>query len=215
MSATAFVSVAFGDKRYIEQQARLNVSIREIYPDAKIFSWTNQMPPESPSFSKSLYGFKPYAVKYALSEGFTRVMFFDPAIVLTDKIDYYQDIIKDYGVLAAQDDNKLTRFCSDAALSYAGVSRSEIYDWHLVGGSFYYFDFDLQLCNDIFSHWLTAEQKGLFGSQADQASGKLDHGHRNDEAMMALALYCNRSKPLTGDVRYNCDNGITRKYHFK
>lgn len=215
MNGVAFVSVAFGDKRYIQQQERLNFSIREIYPKAVVYSWTDRMPPEAPSFAKSLYGFKPYAVKAALSDGFTKIMFFDPAIVLTDKIDYYCDIIKDYGVLAAQDDNKLTRFCSDAALSYAGVSREEISEWHLVGGSFYYFDFDLQLCNNIFSHWLTAERKGLFGSQSDQASGRLDHAHRNDEAMMALALYSNGSKPLTGDVRYNCDGGITKKYHFK
>lgn len=217
MTETAFVSVAFGDKRYLEQQERLNFSIRNIYPDAPIYAWTDKMPPESPTFRNSLYGFKPYAIKAALSDGYTKIMFFDPAIVLVNKIDYYQEIVKDYGVLAAQDDNKLTRFCSDAALEYAGRSREEISEWHLVGGSFYYFDFDLQLCNDIYSHWLVAERKGLFGSQSDQASGKLDHAHRNDEAMMALALYCCGSKPLTGDVRYNCESdvAITRKFHFK
>lgn len=215
MTDVAFVSVAFGDKRYIEQQAKLNHSIRQIYPDASIFYWTDKMPPGSRSFSQSLYGFKPHAVKAALDDGFKKIMFFDPAIVLTDKIDYYQEIVKDYGVLAAQDDNKLTNFCSDAALRYAGVERWAMQDWHLVGGSFYYFDFNLKLCQDIFDNWMTSEKMGLFGSQAEQASGKLDHGHRNDEAMMALALYIEGSKPLTGDVRYNCDGGITKKYHFK
>lgn len=214
---TCFVDVAFGDQRYLDQQVRLHASIFNIYPDATIFTWTNEMPPGSKPFNESMYGFKPHAVKYALSQGFKQIMFFDPAITLTDKIDYYQDIVKDYGVLAAQDDNLLTKFCMDRALVYADVSREDIEEaqWHLVGGSFYYFDFELQLCQDIFSHWLIAERIGLFGSQKEQASGKLDHGHRNDEAMMSLALYCNNSTPLTGDVRYNCEGGITRKKHFK
>ena len=214
---TAFVDVAFGDQRYLEQQERLHVSILNIYPDATIFSWTNEMPPGAKSFNDSMYGFKPHAILHAVKRGFKQVMFFDPAVILMDKIDYYQEIVKDYGVIAAQDDNLLTKFCMDRALDYAGFSRNDIEEqkFHLVGGSFYYFDFNLVLCNSIFTHWLTAERLGLFGSQREQASGKLDHGHRNDEAMMALALYANGSKPLTGDVRYNCEGGITKKYHFK
>lgn len=211
---TCFVDCAFGDQRYLDQQVRLHASILNIYPDAKIFSWTNEMPPGSRSMSESLYGFKPHAVKYALDQGFKQIMFFDPAITLTDKIDYYQDIVKGYGVLAAQDDNKLSKFCDQRSLDYYQIGQFTIEDWHLVGGSFYYFDFNVELCNTIFDRWMITEKLGLFGSQKEQASGKL-HGHRNDEAMMALALYTSGSKPLTGDVRYNCEGGITRKYHFK
>lgn len=214
---TAFCCVAFGDHRYIEQQARLRHSILQIYPDAPLFFWTNEMPPGARSMSESLYGFKPHAVKAALDAGYKQIMFFDPAIVLVDKIDYYQDIVKDYGVLAAQDDNKLGRFCYDKALNFYRLTRNDIKDWHLVGGSFYYFDFDLPQCQIIFSSWYVSEQRGLFGSQKEQASEQL-HGHRNDEAIMALALYTSGSKPLTGDVRYNCENKeveIIAKKHFK
>lgn len=213
----AWVSVAFGDKRYLEQQERLKHSIGMIYPDAKLFFWTNEMPPGSRSFSDSLYGFKPHAVKYALDQGYQKVMFFDPACILMKPIDFYQSKVKEYGVCCAQDDNKLSPFCGERGLKYYGYSREDIKDFHLVGGSFYYFDFSLNLSRLIFDDWLSAEKLGLFGSQSEQASGQLQ-GHRNDEAMMALALYYFGSKPMSDDVRYNCENKeveIIGKFHFK
>lgn len=213
----AFTSVAFGDKRYIEQQTRLKHSILQIYPDAPLFFWTNEMPPGARPMNESLYGFKPHAVQYAWDQGYKKIMFFDPAIILMKPIDFYQEKVKEYGVCCAQDDNKLSPFCGDGALKYMDLTREEIKDWHLVGGSFYYFDFDLPLCNDIFQEWGMSEVNGYFGSQQEQASGKLQ-GHRNDEAMMALALYTNGSKPMSGDVRYNCENKdlcILDKKHFK
>jgi hypothetical protein len=209
----AFVCVAFGEQ-YVAQQHRLKESILKIYPSANLFFWTDELPKGSKHFYDSLYGFKPHAVEYALHKGFKKIVFFDPAIILMDKIDYYETIVKDYGVLAIQDDNKLSRWCYKKATDYFNINRHRITDWHLVGGSFYYFDFNLLLCHTIFNKWIDAERKGLFGSQYDQASGKL-HGHRSDEAIMALSLYSSGSKPLTGDTRYNCDGGITIKKHFK
>lgn len=213
----AFVSVAFGDKRYIEQQARLKHSIQMIYPDAPMFFWTNEMPPGARSMDESLYGFKPHAVYHAWKNRYDRVMFFDPAIILTKPIDFYQQQVREYGVCCARDDNKLSPFCGDRALDACGLTREDIKDWHLVGGSFYYFDFGLTLSKAIFLDWYDAEVYDLFGSQKEQASGQLQ-GHRNDEAMMAIALYTNGSKPMSDDVRYNCENKeveILAKKHFK
>lgn len=209
----AFVCVAFG-KAYVEQQKRLHDSILAIYPSAPLMFWTDALPTGSKKFYDSLYGFKPHAVKAAKDRGYTRICFFDPACILMKSMDYYQDIVKDYGVLAIQDDNKLSKWCYDPALKFFDVTRHEIQNWHLVGGSFYYFDFDLPLCNTIFMKWYNAEKQGLFGSQYDQAAGKL-HGHRSDEAIMSLALYTSGSKPLSGDTRYNCEDGIIDKKHFK
>lgn len=217
MNDVAYCSVAFGDKRYIEQQQRLKHSILQIYPNAPLFFWTNEMPPGARSMSESLYGFKPHAVRAVLIAGYKQIVFFDPACILIKPIDHYQNIVEDYGVLAVQDDNKLSSFCYDRALNRYNLSRNDIKDWHLVGGSFYYFDFNIDLCMRIFNKWLVAEQNGLFGSQKEQASEQLK-GHRNDEAMMSLALYTSGSKPLSEDHRYNCENeevAIIRKFHFK
>ena len=64
MENVAFTSVAFGP-RYVEQQERLSLSIYNIYPEATIFSWTDEMPPCASEHNESLYGFKPRAVQYA------------------------------------------------------------------------------------------------------------------------------------------------------
>lgn len=175
------------------------------------------MPPGSRSFSESMYGFKPHAVRAALVAGYNQIMFFDPAIILLKPIDFYQQKVKDHGVCCAQDDNKLSPFCYDKALHEYQLTREKIKDWHLVGGSFYYFDFNLDLCNKIFMRWFSSERNGLFGSQMEQASEQLN-GHRNDEAMMSIALYTLGSTPMSGDVRYNCENKevcIIDKKHFK
>lgn len=213
MNDPCFVCVAFGPL-YVEQQKRLKESILAIYPNAPLLFWTDELPPGSKSFYKSLYGFKPYAVKTALERGYKRICFFDPAMILTGKIDLYDLMVKQYGVLAAKDDNKLQRWCYQKALDHFKLSKSDIRDWHLVGGSFYYFDFDLPLCQTIFDKWIQAERLGLFGSQQEQASNKL-HGHRSDEAIMALALYTSGSRPIQGYSGYNCEGGITIKRHFK
>lgn len=213
----AFVSVAFGDQRYLDQQVRLKASIYGIYTDPVIFFWRHKLPTGSRSMSDSLYGFKPHAVNYARQAGYTKICFFDPAVVLVKPVDHYLEMVKDYGVIAVQDDNKLSPFCGDRALSYYGLTRKDISTWHLVGGSFYFFDFDLPLCQNIFHEWIETEKLGLFGSQKEQASGQLQ-GHRNDEAMMALALYTCGSRPVDDDHRYNCENdeiAILKKYHFK
>ena len=213
----AYCCVAFGDKRYIEQQARLKHSILQIYPDAPLFFWTNEMPPGARSMNESLYGFKPHAVRAALDAGYQKICFFDPAIILVKPVDHYLNIVKDYGVLAVHDDNKLSPFCYDKALNIYGLTRAAIKDWHLVGGSFYFFDFDMELCHTIFNKWYLDETMGYFGSQKEQASEQLK-GHRNDEAMMALSLYTSGSRPINDDHRYNCENmdvEILTKKHFK
>jgi hypothetical protein len=188
-----------------------------IYPEATIFSWTNEMPPGSRSMNDSLYGFKPHAVEYALDQGYKKIMFFDPAILLMKPINFYMYEAHKYGVCCARDDNKLSQFCDDRSLESFELTREDIKDWHLVGGSFYYFDFNLELCQQVFSTWIYAEKIGLFGSQREQASGKLQ-GHRSDEAIMALALYSAGTVPMSEDVRYNCENKeveIIGKKHFK
>ena len=212
----AFVCVAFGDK-YIEQQVRLKESILNIYPNADLFFWTGgDLPIVSQTFYASLYGFKPHGVTAAYNAGFTKIVFFDPAVILLDKLDYYDDLLKEYGVLAVQDDTKLKTVISKDCINYFGIDDDWLDGKNLVGGSFYYFDFEVESCKKIFSEWKLAEEKGVFGSQEQQAQGLIG-AHRSDETVMAICLYRNGSKPLPySGSRYNWDaNPIMDKKHFK
>jgi hypothetical protein len=213
-SEIAFVNVAFGDQRYIDQQKNMLASIVKFYPNNPVYLWTDQLPAGSRKFYDSLYGFKPHAVQHARNNGWTKICFLDPACYLMDKLDYYDSFVKEKGVLAVRDDNKLVKFCYKKALDHFGQTRQSIADWHLVGGSFYYFDFEVPVCSVIFDKWMGAEKAGLFGSQYEQASGQM-HGHRSDESIMSLALYTSGVLPMTDDAKYNSENCIIAKKHFK
>ena len=185
-------------------------------PDVRLFSWIDRMPDGARPFAESLYGFKPHCIKIALDSGYRKIFWIDCTAVVQDKLDYYDQFTKEHkGVLAVQDDNKLTGFCSDRALDYIGKKRDYLKNKHLVGGSLYYFDFDVPGCEYIFGRWYESELKGLFGSYVEECGERLQ-GHRSDETMLSLFLYEGGSKPFTGATRYNWEKGgIIQKMHFK
>lgn len=213
MDDLVFCCVAFGPE-YCKQQVRLRHSIREIYPKANFNFYTNQLPKGSREFSDSLYGFKPHLVKDALDKGFKRIICLDPAMILVGKIDGFLK----YPVVAVKDDSVLWNVTSERCAKFYRITRDEIKEneWHLVGGSFYYFDFNEQITHNIFNTWYAAEVNGLFGSQQEAASEQLQ-GHRYDETLMALAMYFNDVEPQSPyQVGYCVDsNPIWRKLHFK
>lgn len=209
----AFCCVAFGEK-YVEQQARLKESILKFYPNANLFFYTDALPEGSKSFFDSLYGFKPWAVLAALNAGFRKIAFFDPACIVLDRLDYYDKYVRNYGVLAVKDDNQLK--LSNRVRDYFTLPGDYTDNKNSVGGSFYYFDFNYELCRSIFNTWLECEEKGLFGTQMEAASEGLQ-GHCYDESCMALSLYLRGSEPFPyGGSRYHMDqNPIIDKRHFK
>jgi hypothetical protein len=210
MTDPCFLSVAFGE-RYIEQQNRLDVSISAIYPDAHMW-WVNQYPIRSKPHLDSLYGFKVHAVQWALNKGHKKIIWLDTACILQQPVDYWFN--HNQPVLAAKDDNALSKCIGDKALKY--YSNPDIIGMHLVGGSVYVFDFSHIDCQKIFDHWAKAEADGIFGSQQEQASGKIN-GHRHDESCMSMALYQNGYEPMPCDLmKYNeGPNSIIIKNHFK
>lgn len=212
MKPIAFVSCAFKDPRYIEQQARLIESINKHHPEAHGFHWTDQLPPGSPPFLESLYGFKVHAVMHAYSEGYERILFLDPACILLDRIDFLFDLCRKHGVVAVKDDNKLP--ASNAALEYFHYRREDIANFHLVGGSVY--AFDMYYSKSVFMEWYKAERNCIFGSQTEAASERLQ-GHRYDETCMALSLYRHGFEPVGHDVARYCngENTAIDKKHFR
>lgn len=216
--SVAITSQSMGDA-YIIQQQRLKESILSVYPDGELLFWVDSYPEGAKPFLDSLYGFKPHAVQAALDAGFTKVVWCDTAIILHDKIDFYDEFMKEHGgVIAIQDDSALINVTSDYCLQYFEWDRPDLKDRHLVGGSFLYFDFEIEGCKKVFNKWRDAEQRGIFGSQWEESAGKLN-GHRADETVLAMSLYYWGFKPFTHkyDTRYctGAFNTIVTKKHFK
>lgn len=212
MDDVCFVSVAFG-QAYLEQQKRLEASIRSIYPEAKTLFFHGRLPDSSRSFYDSLYGFKPHAVAEA-KQRYRKVIWLDPAMLLVDKIDR----LMAFDFVAVYDSSRLSQTISDKYLKACGRTREEIdaLGWNLVGGSFYLFDFDSATTNAIFHNWFLDEKAGHFGSQYEAASEQIN-SHRNDESCMAMAVYTNGRKPNTAEEVGYCvnENAIFQKKHFK
>lgn len=212
MTDITFLSVAFGE-RYVEQQTRLVDSIRTVYPDAPMMMWTDALPEGSKPFKESLYGFKVHAVKAALKAGYKKIIWLDTACILQQSVDYWFSL--NQPVLAAKDDNALSKCIAQKALFW--YSKPSVPDsWHLVGGSVYVFNFDQPDCQKIFDNWAAAEAHGVFGSQAEQSSGKINQ-HRHDESCMSMALYQYGYEPVQCDLmKYNQGaDSIIIKDHFK
>lgn len=212
MKPICFVSAAFNEKRYIEQQTRLIESIDKYHPEAEGFHWTDELPPGAQPFLNSLYGFKVHAVMHAYNEGYERILFLDPACILLDRIDFLFELCPRHGVVAVKDDNKLP--ASNSALSHFGYRREDIADLHLVGGSVY--AFNMYYSKQVFKEWYKSERFGIFGSQTEASSERLQ-GHRYDESCMALALHKHGFGPVGPDVaRYmQGENSAIDKKHFK
>lgn len=210
MTDFIIISCAFG-KRYLEQLDRLEASVKAIYSHFPMMSWRNEQVPGRPH-RESLYGFKVHAVQAALDKGYSKIIFLDPACILQHPVDYWFDL--NLPVMAVKDDNKLDKMIGKKALNY--YDNPDITGWHLVGGSLYVFDFYRDGCSKIFFDWQKAESDGIFGSQAELSSEKIN-GHRMDESCMAMAMYSHGVRPVGHDVaRYNQnEDSIIIKKHFK
>ncbi len=213
MDDVIFTSVAFG-QQYLEQQKRLEASIREIYPEANMLFFAGRLPDTSRPFEDSLYGFKPHAILEA-SQRFKKVVWLDPAMILTGPIDR----LLDHSIVAVRDESSLADCFADKYFNLTtSVTREDFrkYKVHLVGGSLYYFDFTQDMAKNVFQMWYDMERSGWFGSQQEQASEQIN-SHRNDESCMALSMYLHGVQPVTPEEVGYCveENQMWAKRHFK
>jgi len=209
-----FTSYCFGDA-YLEQQNRLHESILAIYPDANLHFINESEETGKPKFQQSLYGFKVDLVRECRRLGFKKIIFFDTAICLNTKVDYWFELIKQHGVLAPVDRQLLSNVTSNDCLRYNGLNRDEVSEWNLVGGSVYVFDFDLPLCTSIFTEWSLMEEFGIFGKQDDLSHDRLQ-SHRMDETCMAIAMKLNGVTGLGHEeIKYAYEHPETKSLHGK
>lgn len=217
----AFCSVAFhsntASDAYIQQQVRLKQSIEKLYSphEYELFFYTNEYPPGARPFLESLYGFKPHAVWHAAAKEYKHIVWLDTAMVLQQRLDFYQSLLAQYPVLAIKDETKLRNVTSDKCLLTLKLTRNSLHDNNLVGGSFYYFNLHNVVAEEILQEWTFLEMNNCFGSQDEESAGQLQ-GHRHDEACMALSMYKHGIKPIEPELaKYNREDGIMIKKHFK
>lgn len=135
-------------------------------------------------FQQSLYGFKPHAIQKAIDAGYKLVIWFDPSVLPTCRIEELFNELKKTDMMVIKGDRSLSYMTNDKAYNWFGLSKGDTVNINHIGGTFYGFNFNNPKTVEVFNLWKEAEESGIFGNQDDFMAG-----HWCDESCMALAMF--------------------------
>jgi len=187
----AIVSFAIGDyyTKFLEKQI---TSLKEFAPDVTHIYWKDVYPPGSHSHHESAYGFKVYAIKEALKQGFEQIIWIDSAFYAFNKLDYIWNTLSERGVYVLKDALLLAEHTMPKVMNYFGESYDSLIQkkWTTTGGSPYGFDFTKEIARTIFDQFEQAEKNNTFGTAEEvtnsSGAGGFCKGHRMDESVMSF-----------------------------
>lgn len=184
MNKRCIVNVSTGEF-YIKQQNRLIDSVMPfVKMGGRMMYWHDEFPGDI-THEKSPYGFKPRAIKYAYSEGYTSILWCDsPAGAVKEDITPIFEKIEQHGYYAMSHHDPLENWVGDTALKRFGMTRDQLRGFHLPSGSCYGFDLSQVWVRRLFDLFCQYEEEGLFKSEVIGP----DKWHRHDEAILALLL---------------------------
>lgn len=115
------INVATG--RYVRGQKRLAECIEE--QGYEFMSWTDRMPPGSPSHLDIPFAFKAWAMKAAMDAGFTTLLWADSCILPVAPIDALFEKIEREGCWISNNGWTNAEWTADSAYSDLNVTREE------------------------------------------------------------------------------------------
>jgi hypothetical protein len=187
--------------RYVPLQQRLNESLSRTGWGA-LLSWTDRLPPGSPSHDDAPYGFKLYAIADALNRGFTSVLWLDAPCVAVQPVHAVFWAMERHGHVFISGGEKLGNWASDACLAAFGIPRDAAMEMPLLNGAFIGLDLESLQTLEWHRRMVESCEAGLFKGAAltehappdvrarnvDKDTGHLSDdprcwGHRHDEAV--------------------------------
>jgi hypothetical protein len=130
----AILNVATG--RYVALQDRLVRSLKSAGWTGGVLTWTDALPPGSPSHEDAPYGFKLYAIAEAMKQGYLSVLWLDAPCVATKPPAPVFDWIERDGHCFVSGDERLGNWASDACLDAFGIPRDAAMSMPLLNGAF-------------------------------------------------------------------------------
>lgn len=185
MSDCVLLNVATGD--YVRWQRRLMNSLGAVkFPYAAKF-WTNELPPSSPQHSDQPYGFKLFAIKWAVEQGYKNILWIDSGLwAIRPVAPIFEAIARD-GYYMTRDENKVATYCSDEALRWHGVTREAMRHVHLASGALVGICPGSDAGAQVWAWWLAAYEAGLYRGTVSKHSGQEDH--RGDESILGMLAH--------------------------
>ena len=153
-------------------------------------------PDGCPTHAEVPYGFKPWMVDRARSEGYEQVLWLDSACVPVKPLGPLFDLIALDGVVLPVGRRPTWEWCSDACAEKMGVSRSRLLGmcptiWACVMG----FDFRHATANEFLDRWLAYSRDGVcFHGAYTNENGEVSadpnvKGHRHDQAVASILAF--------------------------
>jgi hypothetical protein len=121
------VSIAMGE-RYAPLLVRQIQSMRDVADLSGATVFFNEFPPGAPrnlTAPMAAYCAKPFAMRWALQQGFELLLWLDSACYITGKLDPVWEHIAEHGYYVQDNGWKLGQWSSDAALKTFGITRDE------------------------------------------------------------------------------------------
>ncbi|MBV8879154.1 MAG: hypothetical protein JO332_04230 [Planctomycetaceae bacterium] len=196
----ALVNVATG--RYVPLQRRLVNSAAAVGWTGGLLTWTDALPPGSPSHDEAPYGFKLYAISEALRKGYTSVLWLDAPCRAALPLGPIFEAIERDGHCFVSSGERLGNWASDDCLAAFGIPRDAAMTLPLLNGAFLGLDLEHARTREWYRRIVQQCEAGLFRGAAltehappevrarniDKDTGPLSDdprcwGHRHDEAV--------------------------------
>lgn len=159
----------------------------------KIFCWVDEYPPNSPTHQDNPYGFKIAAIREAIGQGYRTFLWLDSSVWCTKTPHQIFDLTIDNGVFGFRTGYNLAQTCSDAALSWAGITRDEAEQLPEIASGVCGLHLDNPNAAKVWELWAEGCDHGLFKNNRlhdlnDSADPRFLHA-RQDQSLWSLAIH--------------------------
>lgn len=173
MSKRAIISLANQRGRYIQNLSRLAESLRNNF-DGDFLGFIGEASVGAPLHADNPYAFKIYAIKHAIDQGYTSLLWLDSSCFAIKKVSPIFDEIETNGYIMQEAGHFAGTWTNDSTLEYFGVTRDEAMEMPCYGNAGF---LGLNMLSDIgrvfFTNWKLAMESGCF-------KGAWTNGHHSE-----------------------------------
>lgn len=188
-SKTCFISAGIGGW-YNTGVDRLKGSLIAHGCDADIQVWKDEWPPGN--FPRHcVYVVKAAAVEYALSRGYTTVIWADASVTARKNVAPFLGHIAQHGYWIGQSGYRASETATDAQLAYFGVDRDWAHGVSDCATGLFGFDVSRPGMRAIVEEWIKAGREGGFNGPRNHGGASQDRRYkfgRQDQSAMSIIL---------------------------
>ena len=179
---------------YPKGQQRLIDSLKKVNFDGDVLTFTEEQEINCPPHNKVPYGFKPYAIKYAIELGYELILWCDASIWAVKPIEpIFEEIEKNQYCFFH---NTITGpFSSDASLKSFGITREEAFNIPMLIGGCIGLNMTTDICKEFFKRWLEKANDGVtfpgcwHNNNNEVSNDPRVRGHRHDQTAASIIAY--------------------------